>query len=544
MNLINSNGQCSTIVQALLTDEYQLNMAYSYWQQGIHNKTARFELFFRKNPFEGEFTIFAGLEDCLNFVKNFNFTESDLEFISQKLSYADKNFFEYLRQFNCENIILMAIPEGSIVFPKIPLIIVEGPLAVCQMLETTLLNLVNFASLVTTNAARFRLAAGDQIELMEFGLRRAQGPNGGLSASKYCYVGGFDSTSNLLAGKLFGIPVSGTMAHSFVTAFNDQPLNKSELIKKDSDEKLDLQKISKFYLEKIFEKFDWGISKDGVNIGELNAFCAYAISHPNSFVALIDTYDTLRSGLCNFIAVTLALNDFGYKSVGCRIDSGDLAYLSNEIRNRFELIALSFKIDWITNLKIVASNDINEETIRSLYNQGHKINTFGIGTHLVTCQKQPALGCIYKLVDLDGEPKIKISEDISKMTIPGRKCVFRLYGMAGFPLVDLMMLENDEEPKVGQEIYCRHPFQFGKRAKITPQRVEKLHKIYWKDNSVQQILPNIKEIREYTHQSLVNSRPDHLRPLNPTPYKVSLSPKLFDFINNVWLNLAPVGQLQ
>uniref|UniRef100_A0A915LFX6 Nicotinate phosphoribosyltransferase n=1 Tax=Meloidogyne javanica TaxID=6303 RepID=A0A915LFX6_MELJA len=485
-------------------------MAYAYWQQGIHNKTA----------------------------------QSDLEFISQKLSYADKNFFEYLRQFNCENIILLAIPEGSIVFPKIPLIIVEGPLAVCQMLETTLLNLVNFASLVTTNAARFRLAAGDQIELMEFGLRRAQGPNGGLSASKYCYIGGFDSTSNLLAGKLFGIPVSGTMAHSFVTAFKDEPLNKSELIKKDSDEKLDLQKISQFYLEKIFEKFDWGISKDGVNIGELNAFCAYAISHPNSFVALIDTYDTLRSGLCNFIAVTLALNDLGYKSVGCRIDSGDLAYLSNEIRNRFELIALSFKIDWITNLKIVASNDINEETIRSLYNQGHKINTFGIGTHLVTCQKQPALGCIYKLVDLDGEPKIKISEDISKMTIPGRKSVFRLYGKAGFPLVDLMILENDEEPKLGQEIFCRHPFQPGKRARITPQRVEKLHKIYWKDNSVQQILPNIKEIREYTHQSLINSRPDHLRPLNPTPYKVSLSPKLFDFINNVWLNLAPVGQLQ
>ncbi|CAK5015678.1 unnamed protein product [Meloidogyne enterolobii] len=478
MNLINSNGQCSTIVQALLTDEYQLNMAYSYWQQGIHNKRARFELFFRKNPFEGEFTIFAGLEDCLNFVKNFNFTESDLEFISQKLAYADKNFFEYLRKFNCENIILMAIPEGSIVFPRIPLIIVEGPLAVCQIIETTLLNLVNFASLVTTNAARFRLAAGDQIELMEFGLRRAQGPNGGLSASKYC----FDSTSNLLAGKLFGIPVSGTMAHSF---------------------------------------FDWGISKEGVNIGELNAFCAYAIAHPNSFVALIDTYDTLRSGLCNFIAVTLALNDFGYKSIGCRIDSGDLAYLSNEIRNRFKLIALSFKIDWITNLKIVASNDINEETIRSLYNQGHKINTFGIGTHLVTCQKQPALGCVYKLVDLDGEPKIKISEDISKMTIPGRKSVFRLYGKAGFPLVDLMILENDEEPKVGQVKLCIHPCNPVRRANIIPHRVERLHKIYWKDNSVQQILPNIKEIREYTHQSLVNSRPDHLRPLNPTPYKVS-----------------------
>ncbi|KAF7640034.1 Nicotinate phosphoribosyltransferase [Meloidogyne graminicola] len=545
MNEFNSIDQCFC-VQALLTDEYQLNMAYSYWQQGIHNKTARFELFFRKNPFKGEFTVFAGLEDCVNFVKKFHFSDSDLEYLSAKMPYADPNFFEYLNQLNCQDITLMAISEGSIVFPKIPLIVVEGPLAICQILETGLLNLVNFASLVTTNAARFRLAAGDHMELMEFGLRRAQGPNGGLSASKYCYIGGFDSTSNLLAGKLFGIPVSGTMAHSFVTAFKDEPLNTSMLAQKDRKEKLNLQKISKEYLDKLFElvNFDWGVSKEGVNIGELNAFCAYAIAHPNSFVALIDTYDTLRSGLCNFIAVTLSLNDFGYKSIGCRIDSGDLAYLSNEIRSRLEQVSLIFKLDWIANLKIVASNDINEETIRSLYNQGHKINTFGIGTHLVTCQKQPALGCIYKLVDLDGEPKIKISEDISKMTIPGCKKAFRLFGKAGFPLVDLMMLMDEVEPKVGQEILCRHPFEAGKRAKIIPQRVEMLHKIYWQNNCVQIIMPNISEIRDYTHQSLVNLRPDHVRPLNPTPYKVSLSPKLYDFINNIWLKLAPVGQLQ
>lgn len=545
MNGLYINGQDS-ISQPLLTDDYQLNMAYSYWQQGIHNKQARFELFFRKNPFKGEFTVFAGLEDCLHFVQNFHFSQSDMDYIHEKMPHADTDFFSYLEHFDCRSITLQAIPEGSIVFPKVPLIVVEGPLAVCQFLETPLLNLVNFASLVTTNAARFRLAAGDKIELLEFGLRRAQGPNGGLSASKYCYVGGFDSTSNLLAGKLYGIPVKGTMAHSFVTSFKDEPLKKP-MLKRNNDliaENVDLQKLAKKKLDQLLKEFDWAIAPVDVNIGELNAFCAYAIAFPNALLTLIDTYDTLRSGLLNFCAVTLALNELGYKAIGCRIDSGDLSYLSREIRKWFRQIAKRFNLEWIENMKIVASNDINEETIRSLHNQGHDIDAFGVGTHLVTCQKQPALGCVYKLVDLEGEPKIKLSEDIGKMTIPGRKKAFRLYSKTGIPILDLLILEDESDPRVDQEILCRHPFDAIKRAKVTPQRVEPLYITYWHENQLrQQPLPNLQQIRDHTRRSLFSLRPDHIRSLNPTPYKVALSEKLYHFFHNIWHEMAPIGQL-
>lgn len=210
----------NSVVQPLLTDMYQVTMAYVYWKSGKLNDTAVFDLFFRKNPFHGEFTIFAGLSDCLTFVENFHYSKSDIAYLKSILPpHTEKEFFDYLINISPNDLTIYAIEEGTVVFPKIPLIRVEGPLILVQLLETTLLTLVNFASLITTNAARYRLASGNNKKLLEFGLRRAQGPDGGLSASKYAYMGGFNATSNMLAGKMFNIPVSGTHAHSFITSF-------------------------------------------------------------------------------------------------------------------------------------------------------------------------------------------------------------------------------------------------------------------------------------------------------------------------------------
>ena len=284
-------------------------------------------------------------------------------------------------------------------FPRIPLIRVEGPILKTQLLETTLLTLVNFASLVATNAARFRAAIGWDKTLLEFGLRRAQGPDGGLSASKYCYLGGFDGTSNVLAGKLYGVPVKGTHAHAYVSSYASMSdLTERFLCDQISKEKRPFAELCLKYLMEVGPAL--GILPEETNRGELAAFVSYAMAFPTNLLALVDTYDVLKSGLPNFLAVARALHECNYEAVGLRLDSGDLAYLSIEVRKRFIIIAEKFKLPYFANFNIVASNDINEDTLVSLEKQAHKIDTFGIGTHLVTCQKQPALGCVYKLVEV------------------------------------------------------------------------------------------------------------------------------------------------
>uniref|UniRef100_A0A914RM32 Nicotinate phosphoribosyltransferase n=1 Tax=Parascaris equorum TaxID=6256 RepID=A0A914RM32_PAREQ len=455
-----SNGQDS-LVQPLLTDYYQITMCYGYWKAGIHNEHSVFDLFFRKNPFSGEYTIFAGMEDCLRFIQNFRFSESDLRFMRRVLpETVEPAFFQYLGTLDCSEV------------------------------------------------------AGSRIQLLEFGLRRAQGPNGGLSASKYCYIGGFDGTSNLLAGKLFGIPVRGTQAHSFICSFSGADDLKVSLlffyiririmaclilqIRKIKDasgmHEVDLFELSERKLGMLMEKCKWGVSRGEVSEGELCAFVAYAISFPTTFLALIDTYDVLRSGVINFCAVTLALYDVGFKSLGCRIDSGDLSYLSKEVARKSSNAKRDQSLDWFAKLMIVASNDINEDTIVSLNEQQHEIDAFGVGTHLVTCQKQPALGCVFK----------------------------------GYGICDLMTLEDEPKPIENEPILCRHPFlccedcsnepftvycqfQEGKRALVIAKKVEDLQLPFWGDGQILQ---------------------------------VSVTEKLYEFLHSIWLQNAPIGQLE
>ncbi len=358
---------------SLLLDFYQLTMAYGYWKAGLDKKEAVFNLFFRRRPFQGGFTITAGLETVIDFLKKFHFDSSDLAYL-ESLRDADNQpffepaFFDYLAnmKFACD---IDAIPEGNVVFPYEPLIRVQGPLIQAQLLESPLLNLINFPTLIATKAARICIAAqGDPV--VEFGLRRAQGIDGSLTASRAAYIGGCEGTSNVLAGKLFGIPVRGTHAHSWVMVFDD----------------------------------------------ELSAFQAYATDQPNNSVFLVDTYDTLE-GVKKAIEVGLKLKQQGKKMMGIRLDSGDLAYLS--IKSRAMLDEAGF-----TDTKIIATNELDENIIRELKRQGARIDMWGVGTNLVTAGNQPALDGVYKLSALrspgeDWHYKLKLSEQMTKVSNPG-----------------------------------------------------------------------------------------------------------------------------
>lgn len=523
------------LVDPLLTDLYEITMTYGYWRHGRHEEPAVFDLFFRRNPFGGEFTIFAGLEEILRFVKSYAFSADQVDYLRGILPAADPAFFEWLRRVDLHGVTLHAVPEGTLVFPRIPLLRVEGPLGVTQLLETTLLTLVNYASLMATNAARFRQIVGDSKTLLEFGLRRAQGPDGGVSASRYAYLGGFDATSNLQAGRLFGIPVRGTHAHAFVQSFKSVAELPSTLLKTKAGETADLAAAARAVREKL--RFEH------TNEGELAAFIAYALAFPDAFLALVDTYDTLNSGVPNFICVAIALQDLGYEPLGIRLDSGDLAFLSKATRNVFTSCGERLGKD-VSRFKIVASNDLDETVLLSLNSEGHEIDVFGIGTHLVTCESQPALGCVYKLVEIGGQPRIKLSQDVQKVTIPVRKEAYRLVGRKGYPLLDLLIQAGEEPPRPGAQVLCRHPFDEKKRAYVTPARVVPLHQCVWVDGKRLQPERPLEEVRKGVLGQLAAFRPDHLRLLNPTPYKISVSERLYDFIHRFWLEESPVPELE
>nr|XP_025698684.1 nicotinate phosphoribosyltransferase 2 isoform X2 [Arachis hypogaea] len=450
-------GPTNPMVTPLLTDLYQFTMAYTYWKAGKHEERAVFDLYFRKNPFGGEYTIFAGLEECIRLISNYKLSEEDIDFIRSCLHVpCEDGFFEYLRGIDCSDVEVYAIPEGSVVFPKVPLMRVEGPIATLD-------------------------------EIKDKSLRKK---------------------------------VSKSTCKDFVSLVQAW--------------------LSKLQRSKSLR----GVFAE-TNQSELSAFISYALAFPNNFLALVDTYDVIRSGIPNFCAVALALNELGYKAVGIRLDSGDLAYLSCQARKIFCCIEKEFAVSGFGKTSITASNDLNEETLDALNKQGHEVDAYGIGTYLVTCYAQAALGIVFKLVEINKQPRIKLSEDVSKVSIPCKKKIYRLYGKESYPLVDIMTGEDEPPPKVGERILCRHPFEESKRAYVVPQHVEELLRCYSAGTSGKETepLPPLKDIRERCIQQLEKMRPDHMRRLNPTPYKVSVSGKLYDFIHFLWLNEAPVGEL-
>ncbi|MEL6650986.1 MAG: nicotinate phosphoribosyltransferase, partial [Bacteroidota bacterium] len=390
----------NSTLSPLLTDLYQLTMAYGYWHQNKHEQESVFHLFFRKAPFGGAYAIAAGLELAIEWMQNFRFTDSELGYL-QSLKGSDGNalfsadFLTYLgdMEFCCD---IDAVPEGSLVFPHEPLLRVRGPLIQAQLLETALLNIINFSTLIATKASRINQIAGGE-SVLEFGLRRAQGPDGGLSASRAAYIGGCSATSNVLAGYRYGIPVKGTHAHSWVMSYPS----------------------------------------------EQEAFAAYAEAMPNNCIFLVDTYDTIE-GVREAIKMGQQLRSQGHEMLGVRLDSGDLAQLSIESRKLLDEAGFP-------GAAIVASNDLDEHRMQALKEKGAKINVWGVGTRLATGGEQPALGGVYKLAALrdengDWDYKIKLSEQAIKVSNPGLLNV-RRYEREGRYCGDEIWNEDSAKPQ-------------------------------------------------------------------------------------------------
>ena len=348
-------------------------------------------------------------------------------------------------------------------------------------------------------------------------------------------MGGFDGTSNVQAGLAHNIPIVGTHAHSFVEAFRSL----------DQVKHLELNGVNLLGLVlKHREKFGWNMT----NESELAAFISYAFAFPTGFLALIDTYDTLNSGVYNYMAVALALKELGYTPVGVRLDSGDLSYVSRKVREQFDLVASHVNDPSFGKMNIVASNDIDEQVLMSLATQGHEIDMFGIGTNLVTCKKQPALGMVYKLVSLDGTPRIKLSDQTEKITFPGDKKMLRLHlknkgsGPEFAPFVDVLLKSYEPDIEVGQKFLCRHPFEKAKRMYVSPSAVEKIMERVW-DGKASDLDFSLKASRNRCLTNMQNFRPDYIRYLNPTPYKVSLSFDLHELLVTLWESEKPIIEL-
>ncbi len=352
----------------LYTDLYELTMAQGYFLLGRHNDHAVFEYFFRKAPFGGGFVVFAGLSELISVIENMRFSDEAIEFLRKEC--FKEAFLEYLKDFKFSGTI-HAFPEGSVVFPYEPILRVEGPLDQLQIIESVVLNVLNYSSLIATKAARMRLVAGSEVVLADFGMRRAHGL-ASLLAAYASYIGGFDATSNVLAGKLYGIPVIGTMAHSWVQSFDSE--------------------------EEAFERF--------------------AEIYGEKTVFLVDTYDTLNSGIPNAIKVAKKLEEKGIRPRGIRLDSGDFIELSQKARQMLDEAGLTY-------MKIIVSNHVDEYLIESLKNANAPIDGYGVGTRLVTAYDQPALDGVYKLVEINGKPRIKISNDSEKVVLPMAKQVYR-----------------------------------------------------------------------------------------------------------------------
>ncbi|HSW86999.1 MAG TPA: nicotinate phosphoribosyltransferase [Rhabdochlamydiaceae bacterium] len=464
---------------ALLVDFYHLTMIYGYWKMGWTKKEAAFHLFFRRKPFKGEFAIAAGLEVALDYIKNFCFTQSDLSYLEQLKDRSGKPLFEeaflkYLEHFSFScNIDAMA--EGTPVFPYEPIVRVEGPIIEAQLLEAPLLNIINFQTLIATKASRVCWAAKPD-PVVEFGLRRAQGIDGAISASRAAFIGGCESTSHVLAGQLFGIPVRGTHAHSWIMAFDD----------------------------------------------EEESFRAYAEAMPKNCIFLVDTFDSIK-GTKKAIKVSKDLKDKGVEMAGIRLDSGDLASLSIETRKLLDEAGFP-------NAQIMASNELDEYIIQDLKSQGAKINIWGVGTHLVTGKDQPALDGVYKLSavrDPGGkwQPRLKISEQLAKVSNPGILQVRRFFDDHQCVADMIFDLETkpSERPTIIDPFDPIHIKQVDRSLKYKDLLIPVM-----RSGKVVYNSPSLEKIRQYCIDELAQFPSTLRRFLNPQPYFVGVDKVFHD----------------
>ena len=461
----------------LLTDLYQLTMMNGYLKEERKDEIAVFDVFFRQNGMI-TYSIACGLEQAVEYILNLNFGEEEIGYLKSLNIFSEK-FLNYLRDFRFTGDVY-AVPEGTVVFPGEPIITVKAPIMQAQLVETALLNIVNFQTLIATKAAKIRYAAKNDL-LMEFGLRRAQAPDAGIYGARAAVIGGCDSTSNVLAGKMFDIPVSGTHAHSWVMNFKD----------------------------------------------EYTAFKAYADVYPDNALLLVDTYDSVKHGIPNAIKVFDELKEKGYKPKGIRLDSGDLAYLSKKAREMLDAAGY-------TDAKICASGDLDEYSINSLKNQGAKIDSWGVGTRLITSADMPALGGVYKLsavIDENGNiiPKIKLSENTEKITNPGFKNIYRVYDKkTGRAEADVIFLRGEKPVDETKPLVLTHPTERWKTITFTDYRVKTLHCDIIRDGKLVYNMPSLKDIKKYTEQELSTFWDEYKRLDKPHVYKVDLSDELYD----------------
>lgn len=475
----------STLNLTLLTDLYELTMMQGYFKTG-NKDVAVFDAFYRSNPCGGGYSICAGLEQVIDYIENLHFDTEDVEYL-RSLHIFDEDFLEYLANFHFSGDIY-AIPEGSVMFPREPMIKVIAPIMEAQLIETAILNIVNHQSLIATKAARVCYAAqGDGV--MEFGLRRAQGPDSGTYGARAAIIGGCKGTSNVLTGQLFDVPVLGTHAHSWIMSFPD----------------------------------------------EYTAFKEYAKLYPNACTLLVDTYDTLKSGIPNAIRVFTEMREAGIKPkmYGIRMDSGDLAYLSKEVRKMLD--AAGF-----TDAVISASNDLDEYLIETLKSQGATITSWGVGTNLITSKDNPSFGGVYKLAairDENGEfvPKIKLSENTEKVTNPGNKTFYRIYdNETGKIKADLICLVGETYDE-NQDLKLFDPNEPWKKTKLkagTYHMREMLVPVIKDGKSVYQS-PAVMEIREICMKEKDTLWEETKRFVNPQKVHVDLSEKLYTLKNEL-----------
>lgn len=455
----------------LYTDYYQLAMAQVYFKSGQHELPATFDYFFRKLPYQGGYAVFAGLENILETLESISFSQSDLDYL--KLIQFDDDFLHYLSEFSFSGDV-RSMAEGEMVFSNIPILQVEAPIAEAQIVETVILNTLNFQTLIATKARRMREAAGAKT-LLDFGLRRAQG-FGGLHASRAAIIGGFDGSSNVLSGKEFDISVSGTMAHSFIQSYEN----------------------------------------------ELDAFRDFAKYNPENTVLLVDTYDTLKIGVPNAIKVAKEMEEQGNQLKGIRLDSGDLAYLAKQSRKMLDDAGLDY-------VKIAASNQLDEYLIKSLKEQRAPIDVFGVGTNLMTGQPDSALDGVYKLAEFDGIPKIKISENTEKTTLPGKKQVWRVHYSDGSPRgADVIALGDETEIST-----MHHPVDITKMLNLEDCKLfPMLHSVMENGERVHkaQTVGQIKDFSEKKYKQL----PDEFKRFDyPHEFKVGVSKSLLDLRNEL-----------